>query len=155
MSATIAGKVYQSKWGFHAISRETYDKLRFINGVYAKAQHSASAWSRWENKMPSNRFYRVSVKSDSGQKIRSEIVKDAAGNPVPWPEPQICSLFHTKAPKHVSGGYYIKGKTFDNGLGERILEASRQARTPMATPEEVEPFPFTEKEIDQIYEQLK
>jgi len=156
MTTTTAEKaVHQSKWGFHPISLEASKKLRFINGVYAKAQHLAGAWERWERKLPENRVVKRAIKGANGMKVGTEIVKDASGNPVPWVEPQVCSLFHEKVPGHVKWGSYIRGFAKDNGFGDKILFASRQARTPQPTPEEVQPFPFTEEEIDRLYETAK
>jgi len=152
---TAEKAVHQSKWGHHPISREASQKLRFINGVYAKAQHLAGAWERWERKLPENRVVRRAVKDDKGMKIGTEIVKDAAGNPVAWLEPGICPLFHEKVPGHIKYGSYVRGVAKDNGFGDKILFASRQARTPQPTPEEVLSFPFTEEEIDRLYETVK
>jgi hypothetical protein len=154
MEAT-AMKTYQSKWGYHPISLEASKKLRFINGVYAKAQHLAGAWERWERKSPQNRVVKRAIKDDKGLKIKTEVVKDAAGKPVPWLEPQVCPLFHDKIAGKVQYGTYHWGYAKDNGFGEKILAASRQARTPMPTPEEVAPFLFTEEEIDKLYESAK
>lgn len=157
MSATMTAEktVHQSNWGYHPISFESSKKLRFINGVYAKAQHLAGAWERWDRKLPENRVVKRAVRDASGLKIGTEIVKDNSGNPVAWAEPNICSLFHEKVPSHVKYGGYIRGSAKDNGFGEKILSASRQARIPQPTPEDVQPFPFTEEEIDRLYEAAK
>jgi hypothetical protein len=156
MSATMTAEktVHQSKWGFHPISREASKKLRFINSVYAKSQHLAGAYERWDRKQPQNRVMVRRVKDADGKR-RREAVLDAAGKPVPMTEPQVCPLFHTKVPSRVQNGYYYLGRADDNGYGEKILAASRQARTPQPTPEAVLPFPFTEEEIDRLYETAK
>jgi len=152
---TTEKKVHQSKWGYHPISREASKKLRFINRVYAAAQHVAGAWERWDRKQPQNRILRRTLKDETGKKYR-EIVKDASGKPVPWPEPEVCPLFHTTSPGYTeSYGSIVWGRAKDNGYGQEIIEASRQARTPQPTPEDVKPFPFTEEEIDGLYETAK
>lgn len=146
-------KTYQSKWGFHPVSRESSKKLRFLNSVYAKSQHLAAAWERWENKQPHNRVMKRAVKDSSGMKIGTEIVKDENSNPVIQKEPEICSLFHEKIPaKQLSWGGYLAARTKDNGFGLTILYASRLARTPQPTADAVKPIEFTEEEIDRLYQ---
>lgn len=152
---TAEKTVHQSKWGFHPISREASQKLRFINGVYAKAQHLAGAWERWERKRPENRVMKRAIKAPDGVKVGTEIVKDALGNPVFHSEPQVCPLFHETVPGHMKYGGYIRAAALDNGFGDKILFASRQARTPQPTPADVLSFPFTEEEIDALYETAK
>lgn len=145
-------KVFQSKWGFHHCSRETSRKLRFLNLVYAKAQHMAGAWERWERKRPENRVMKRAIKDEKGLKVGTEVVLDAQGNPVPWPEPQICILFHETIPSSVDRwGSRTNGRAKDNGFGGEILKVSRQARTLKATPEEVQPLLFSDEEIDRLY----
>ena len=138
MSKVAEKNVHQSKWGFHPISFSSSKKLRFINSVYEKAQRLAGSWERWNRKEPQNLVIRRAIRNSSGQKIGSEIVKV-------WDEPKVCSLF------------FQKGSTIarNNGFGGKILFASKQARTPQPTPEEVLPFHFTEEEIDQLYESAK
>ena len=152
--ATSDQTVFQSKWGFHPVSREASKKLRYINGVYAKAQHMAGAWERWDRKMPENRILRRTIKDETGKR-RREIVCDVQGKPIPMPEPQVCPLFHEKVPSHVKWGSYVRGVAKDNGFGDKILYASRLARKPQPTPQEVPPIPFTEEEIDRLYETAK
>lgn len=155
MSTMTEKAVHQSKWGFHPVSLAASKKLRFINGVYAKAQRLAGAWERWERKIPSNRVIRRSIRDAKGLKIGMEVVKDQAGNPVPWKEPQVCPLFHVTIPSAISKWSRTDGRAEDNGFGEKILFASRQARIPQPTPKDVLPFPFTEEEIDRLYETAK
>ena len=145
-------KVFQSKWGFHPVSLLTSKKLRFLNLVYAKAQHLAGAWERWERKQPENRVMKRAIKDEKGLKVGTEIILDSQCNPVPSPEPQICTLFHETIPGSTDrwGGRW-NGRAEDNGFGRKILEASRQARTPKATPEDVTPLLFTDEEIDRLY----
>lgn len=144
MTTTIE-KVYQSKFGYHPISFEASKKLRFINGVFAKAQHLAGAWERWNRKLPHNRVMKMAIRDENGRKIGTEIVKNATGQPLPLVEPQICPLFHVK------GSIYARS----NGFGERIMYDSRKARTPQPTPEDVQPCTFTEQEIDKLFEAAK
>ena len=94
-----------------------------------------------------------------------EIIKDSAGNPLPWLEPGFCDLFYEKTGKLVWGGYisgkwqgYVSETDFylkDNCLGAEILHASRIARTPMPTADAVADFPYTEEEIDALYQKAK
>lgn len=151
MNTVTENGVHQSKWGFHPCSKETSKKLRFLNGVYAKAQHMAGAWERWERKLPHNRVVKRAIKDEKGIKVGTEVVLDAQGQPVPWKEPEICTLFHDKIPSSVDRwGGKIGGRAEDNGFGADILAASRQARTPQATPQTVKPLPFSDEEIDRL-----
>ncbi len=148
-------EVYQSKFGFHPVSLETSKKLRFINGVYAKAQHVAGAWERWDRKDPQNRVIKIRIKGSPGIRFAREIQKDAAGEPVRWLEPRVCHLFHKINPSYSNNWGKVLGFSSDNGLGQRIIDASRSARMPVATPELVESCPFTEEEIDNLYNSAK
>ena len=150
---TAEKAVHQSKWGYHPISLEASKKLRYINGVYAKAQHLAGAWERWDRKQPQNRIQKQTVKDLNGRKRRETVLVNGA--PVPLPEPQICKLFHEKVQKYVRYGCYFPGRAKDNGFGDKIIHASRQARTPQPTPEAVAEFLLTEEEINVLYEHAK
>jgi hypothetical protein len=154
MSATLQAEVFQSRWGYHSVGAGTYSKLRFLNGVYQKALSLAAAWERWDRKLPKNRVERRKIRDDERRVV-------AYGESVPLAEPEICPVFFDKVVRNVNldrNGKFFKGgipKTFveDNGLGEKILAASRQARTPVASPEDVRPLRISVKEIDELYEQ--
>ena len=150
----MSKEIYQSKWGYHPISLDASKKLRFINGVFSKAQHLAGAWNRWNRKLPENRVVKKIIRSDDGKmKIGSEIVKDEFGKPLFWKEPQLCPLFYNKTTRYSST--YEISKIVDNGLGESVIFASKQARIPQQNPEDVKKFLFTEEEIDRIYNSAK
>lgn len=159
--ATMTQQVYQSKWGYHPCSRETYRKLRFLNGVYQKALSMAEAYRRWERKAPHNRILKETVRDEQGIKRGKRPIVDAAGKPVPQPEPEICPVFSNKVVRKVNydrdGSYSPNGveRTFVETDGPYILAASRQARKPVATPEEVRPLPISEEDIDKLYAQAK
>lgn len=149
---TTQTQVFQGKFGYFPCSLETYKKLRFLNMVFAKAQHMAGAWERWERKQPKNRVIKRAIKNEKGFKIGTEVVLDDQGNPIPWSEPQICTLFHETIPSSVNRwGSRMNGCAKDKGLGKEILEASRQAKMPKGTPEEVQPLLFSDSEIDFFY----
>ena len=157
-------KVYKSKWGYHPISLEQSKKLRFINKVFAKAQHRAAAWVRWNNKQPQNRILKRVVRNSLGFKIGTEVYKDQFGNPLVWKEPDFCDIFYTKIPCEVwsklngKWGWHNSDTLFklrSNDLGYKILEASRIARTPKNTLEEVQDFTFTDQEINDLYDKVK
>lgn len=148
--------IHKSKWGFHPCSKEISKKLRFLNGVYAKAQHQAGAWERWDRKLPENRVWKRPIKDDKGLKVGTEIVLDGTGKPLPWREPDICDLFHEKVPSKVEAwGNRVVGYAKDTGLGPKIILAARQARTPKPTKEEVKNLSFSDEEIDRLYNQAK
>lgn len=148
--------VYQSKWGYHPISREASKKLRYINKVYSIAQHHAAQWLRWERKQPENRVLtcRLPSKEALGKKRKQVLMRD--GIPIPWVEPQVCPLFFEKIPGYTTKyGWKILGQIKNNGLGDNVILASRQARMPKLKPEEVGLFPYTEEEIDKLYQAVK
>lgn len=144
----VAQKTFQSKFGFHPISKEYSKKLRFINGVYAKAQHVAGSWERWANKEEQNRVLKKSIRNDQNQVVEREIIGV-------WEEPKVCPLFHDTKSKVIYNWGFCRARALDNGIGQKIIEASRQARTPMPNEKDVLPFPFTEKEIDFLYDSAK
>lgn len=160
-------KVYKSRWGYHPISYEQSKKIRFINGVFAKAQHRKAAWNRWNNKEPQNRVQRRYLRDSLGFKIGTEILKDQNGNPLPWSEPDICNVFYTKIPCEVwskvdgKWGWHNSDqlkKIVISETGKKmltILYASRLARMPQTNPETVKDFPITDDEIDDLYEKVK
>jgi hypothetical protein len=147
---TMQKNVFQSRWGFHPISRESSKKLRFINGKFAKAQHAAGRWERWEHKQPQNRV----LMERTSPRAKKTPVLGADGKPVLMSEPKVNPLFFITQPTQDKGWYQILGRAKSTGLGEKILMCSRIARTPAATPEDVKELPITEEEIDKLYQLL-
>lgn len=151
MNATTDKQVFQSRWGYHPCSRETSKKLRFLNLVYQKALHLSAAWKRWEAKAPHNRVHRKPIRRD-GQVV-------GYGDPVPWNEPAICPIFSEKITKkvvwHPTKGYNKDGTdyTYVETKDRFVPAAARQARTPMASTDQVRPLSLTEQEIDALYDQ--
>lgn len=143
--------VHQSRWGFHPISREASKKLRFINGVFAKAQHAAAAWVRWDRKDPKNRILKRRDKDG-----RKQPVLDAEGKPVLMKEPKYNPLFHTVQAFERKETYWCVPSLYrSTGLGEKVLSWSRIARMPAPTSDAVQELPVTEEEIEQLYQQVK
>lgn len=148
-------KVHQSRWGFHPTSRETDKKLRFLNGVYQKALSRASAWTRWNNKSPSNRFTRKRIRNEKGQTI-------GYGDKIQWNEPNICPIFSNKITKKVNINP-INGQYFKNGIDWTVIETFNQqvsdsafrSRMPYVTAQEVKPLPLSTEKIDVLYDQAK
>jgi hypothetical protein len=71
------------------------------------------------------------------------------GEPLPWNEPSICTVFSNKVTKtvnwHPTKGYYKDGIEYtyvlvNESLGRAIRVAAKQARTPVPTAEEVQPL---------------
>jgi hypothetical protein len=142
-------QVFESKWGFHPVSRETSRKLRFLNGFYQKALHRYAAWNRWDVKSPQNRVHKIRIRDEKGQVI--DYRKEE------WKEPKIISLFTQKKTKksnyHPKKGWIGDGAIYTylemNSLG--IPEMSKAARTPYATKESVKPLALSEEQIDALY----
>lgn len=173
---TTENNVFQSKWGFHAIDRETFLKIKRLKKEYYKAQRQAATWFRWARKLPKNR----------------------KGQNEPSVSPVFCSFVPTSSSKNwnpldnhkkhyideMSNYEYIipatyrvntvtkefKGKPytytsvdpigFNNPttvvvkhLG--ILAAYEMARHPKKTAEEVVPLKISKEEIEQLFSMLR
>lgn len=143
--------VFQSKWGFHPVSKEIDSKLRFLNTVYMKMLHLKAAWERWERKEPHNRVQRPRLRDEKGQVY-------GYGDPLPWNEPAVCPIFAEKTTKkvvwHPTKGYNKDGTdlTTVEIVGPDITAVARQARTPYPTPEAVRPLSLTVEQINTLYE---
>jgi len=153
MNATET-QVFRSKWGYHPCSKEMAKKLRTINRVYFKALQLETAHERWARKLPENRVQRRVVRDASGQKVGREKVTDGQGKPVPVPEPMRCPIFEFTFfwPGDGKRPYRI------SKVGEAILQASRQARSPVAQPDDVKRLAFgygdgSEEAVGRLYEQ--
>jgi hypothetical protein len=150
MGALLPTPVFESRWGFHPVSREVDKKLRFLNGIYQRALRMAASWRRWDRKDPSNRVHRPRIRSN-GQVI-------GYGQPEPWNEPAICPIFSNKTTRkvewHPMKGYFKGGIDFTSVEtdGPYILSAAKQARTHCKTAAEVRPLPLTVEEINTLYD---
>jgi len=47
--------VYESRWGFHSCSYETFRKLKFLHKWYYQTLKDHARWQRWNRKFPHNR----------------------------------------------------------------------------------------------------
>ena len=144
----IPNTVHKSNWGYHPCSLATSKKLRTINRVYMKALSMDANHERWDNKQPQNRVLYRTLRDETGQRIGRKIFLNENNQPVQIPKPPICPVFIMKStfppPK-----YKVRRI---NEIGETILKASRQARKPVPTPEEVKFLPLSEQEIENLYQ---
>lgn len=147
-------EVFQSKWGFHVVSKETLKKLRFLNGVYQRALGRAKSWGRWERKLPQNRVCRPRQRNEAGRIV-------GYGEATPWLEPSLCPVFTMKITErvvvHPTKGYHKDGQDYTHVQvnSHSIVEATRQARTPFASQKDV-PMPvLSEQHIEALYSQAK
>jgi hypothetical protein len=151
VGAVLPAQVFQSRWGFHPVSRETDKKLRFLNLVYQRALRMAASWRRWERKAPHNRVQCPKVRDANRNVI-------GYGDPVPWNEPAICPVFTSKITKkvqwHPTLGYHKDGidYTYVETHGAEIQAVARQARTPYPTQEAVRPLSLKVEEINALYD---
>lgn len=67
-------KVHQSKWGYHALSREDFKKVKLLHKHYWIAKLRVAVYERWDRKMPQNRVIRK----------KDKVVLE---KPIPIPEP--------------------------------------------------------------------
>jgi hypothetical protein len=55
MSTVTETAVYESRWGFHPVSYETFRKLKFLHKWYYQTLKDHARWRRWNRKFPHNR----------------------------------------------------------------------------------------------------
>jgi hypothetical protein len=159
MSTVTDRQVFQGRWGFYPFSRETDRKLRFLNKMIQKALQQHAKWNRWNNKLPHNRVLKQWIRR--GNNYHLDLVRDDNGNPVSWPEPDICFVFIEKS--HPTRAVYRNGKwtkeTVENAweisLNEHLLTKIRVAadlsRQPKAEASQVVFPKMTVEEIDHLY----
>jgi hypothetical protein len=146
--------MFRSRWGFHPCDYATYRKLKFLNQVYLRAVHMASAWERWQRKDPHNRVIRRRIRNEQGQTI-------GYAPPVPLSEPPICPVFSRKVfeQRHVDR----KGNFSREGIREERVDmvhrwipaAFVSARKPVADPAEVQPLQHRLGEVEELCEQAR
>ncbi len=121
---------YESRWGYHPVSQETFLKLKELHKWYYETLKDLGCWVRWDRKT----VYQHG------------------------PEPKYCPAFvedraewrdHIDEQGNYSCRYYPKTRV-DRG----IREAYHEARMPKATPEEVEPLEISEEEIDHLHAEV-
>jgi len=121
---------YQSKWGYHPVSYETFLKLRELRKWYFMALHDVAAWFRWNRKT----VYKSKV------------------------EPLYCKTFvldkgetrkRTDKEGHIHWIWYPKTRT---DLG--ICDAFQSARMPMKTSEEVVQLKISDEEINRLHTEV-
>lgn len=121
-----ATETYQSRWGYHPVSYETFLKLKELHKWYHMTLRHLGCWVRW-NRKTVHRY---------------------------GPEPKYCPTFvkdridwwYTP-----SGACKSYPKTrVDHG----ICEAYHAARMPTATPEEVESLNTSEEEINRLHTEV-
>lgn len=147
---------FESRWGFHPVSRETSKKLRFLNLAADDALRRQKRWFKWMRKAPHNRF------------IQHRIYKDGKfagfGEKVPLPEPVPSPVLTERVTKFFRGyhphtGEYV-GYTKPVEVPwlvtdvEFIRQAARQARTPLPR-DQVKPLALSEERIDELYRRAK
>ncbi len=54
-TASAPVPVFESRWGYHSISREDYLLLKALRKRFWRAIYKAAAWTRWSAKAPHNR----------------------------------------------------------------------------------------------------
>lgn len=121
----IATEVYESRWGFHPVSHETFLKLKELHKWYHATLRHLGTWVRWD---------------------RKTVHKHG-------PEPKYCPTFvedHTSWWYTPSGRCKIYPKTrIDHG----ICEAYHQARMPVPR-EDVEPLDISDEEINRLHAEV-
>ena len=127
--------VFESRWGFHPCSYETFVKLKKLHKAFWQSEYKLAAWKRWSAKLPHNRIKFRWIRNEQGQKVGKEILGMRE-------EPK-CSELFVKTDKW--------GRKFVSSHG--IIDAYNQARMPKPK-EEVKPLSICESMIDHLYSQL-
>jgi hypothetical protein len=90
------------------------------------------------------------LRGDRGRKVGREVVRGEDGKPVRQAEPRTCPIFAwTHKFREGKPPYRI------SAVGEQVREAARQARRPVANPEEVRPHGLRQEQLDQLYERCR
>lgn len=125
----IATEVYESRWGYHPVSYETFLKLKELHKWYHMTLRHLGTWVRWDRKTVHQH----------------------------GPEPKYCPTFVENRPEwrdfvDADGNYhcrYYPKKRVDHG----ICEAYHQARMPRPK-EDVEPLDISVEEIDRLHTEV-
>ncbi len=124
--------VYQSRYGFHSCSYETFLKLKKLKKLYFQALRRYAEHKRWVRKAPQNRVIREYLFDKQKRRI-GHVIKG------PRPEPVLYPVFEQK--------WY--------GLSDmKILENFEIARHPYKTAEETVPLSLKIEEIDEMLASL-
>lgn len=126
-------ELFESKWGFHALDRDTYLKLKRLNHFCQLTLCAIGNDWRWTRKAPKNRVIRKWLRNEKGQRV-GHIVEG------PRPKPEACPVLAT-----LSGNKW----TAKNELGA-IMETYKEVRHPK-TPTKVKPVRMTKKQINDLY----
>lgn len=132
--STATATTFESRWGHHPVSYETFRKLKTLHRRYYETVRAVARWVRWDRK----------TVNQTG------------------PEPAYCPAFvdekgHWRSIVHKVGDQEFKGmKWYPKTLNDRgIIEAYQAARTPAKTPEEVNPIKLSEEQIDRLYNEVE
>jgi hypothetical protein len=137
--------MHRSRWGWHPCDYETCRLLKRVHAYCLQARRGFAEWQRWRRKQPQNRVIREPVRDEQGSKVATRVVG-------PWPEPVLCPVFCTKAPRVAHAGPIGDGVLFcDHG----IPEAYRAARTPLAGPEKVRSLSVSSEELRRLLARLE
>ncbi|HET6249955.1 MAG TPA: hypothetical protein VFE47_19855 [Tepidisphaeraceae bacterium] len=134
MNITTVFPVIQGRWGFYSCDRATFTKLRRLNSLVHRARVAEAAWSRWNRKLPKNRFCKTTVYDAAGRRAGRKLKLDAEGQPIPIPEPRRPIARETIGFSEVA---------------DLIVFDYRNARRPHAAPLEVEPLKLSAAQIDE------
>jgi hypothetical protein len=138
--ASSSCAVHESRWGFHPVDWQTFQKLKALHKHYWATVRGLAAWFRWHAKQPQNRVRTERIKDESGRVTGWSVLG-------PWEEPRFCPMFGK--PESKRGWLRIPEHLDDRG----ILEAYRLARFPRAR-EEVQPLTLTASAIDALYREM-
>jgi hypothetical protein len=124
-------KVYESRWGFHPVSREECAELKEAHRIFLRAYQDVKRYIRWERKDPDNRR---------------------------GPEPRHCGPFleygyHKLDEKEFHGWGFKRVRDCDGKFQNyylHILRAYQQARRPCAKAEDVQPLDLPEGWRDEV-----
>ena len=133
--------VHESRWGFHSIDYQSFEKLRELHKSYWKAVRGLAAWFRWNAKQPQNRIITERIRDETGRVTGCRVIG-------PWTEPVYCPLFGQ--PEVKRGWLTIPEHLTDHS----IVSAYQQARKPRSREEVPAPILSVDR-IDELFRKLK
>lgn len=131
--STVTANVFESRWGYHPVSRETFLKLKTLHRRYWETVYAVARYVRWDRKTVNQH----------------------------GPAPSYCPIFveekgcWIKTTHKVDGQVFYGSRWFPKTIKDHgIVQAYHAARHPKAAADVV-PLAISEQEIDRLYEQVE
>jgi len=84
-------QVFQSRWGYHSVSREDFVILKALHRRYWRSVRLGAEWTRWARKSPQNRVRRQRRTTQGPGRPHTELVSTET-----WLEPPLDPKVHDR-----------------------------------------------------------